>query len=526
MFFSFSFDCFSNASNLTHSSHEVSIESGTSQKTTVSRSYSDSSTISTKSNEAAAKANLSVDNIPTKQQQQLLKLSFFNSPNSPMNSTLFQNTSLADSVYSEARKIAKKFADSGDMSFEDLNNVSQPDSSDVSIIDSDLQDMKVNVLSKNPQPAATPSADKIALFQERLNCIKKEVDPDAPIFIKEEKYSPRDRKKDLDGGDCGANAKELELDEMLKKLKSLMIDGNKDEAKKHLQLINDLMGKQPGNSEPKNTMHVQPIVRQDTFDIDPETGKRKYIASTLSDEKTEIMERLAMLLGAQSLDVHSIDVLNGASAGTKLVVVVPNTSSTPVKLPPRLAMSTAKKTTQSAMKAADLKKHTTPMKPPAHVQRLSSFTTPRPVPSLKPLEQKNVQSRAVGVRKSLMNSMEKSPQVQRKNVQQTSATPGKTAPPKATARRSVSMKATIPTVNVRKASPQKTIRPATGAPYATGNRRLSQMPAPLGRPSTNVTPRASLSSRIPDQKKSNPVFKTPACVTRKTAAHEDKGSLV
>lgn len=517
-YFSFSFDYFSNGSSIDSSalaqSHNGSLSSAASQKTTVSRSHSDSSTISCKSNEAAEKVNRSVDTAPSS--KQLLKLSFFNSPNSPMNCFSFNNTPLAESMSQEAKKIAKRFTDSGDSSFEDINDISQVELSDSSM--DEFQEMNVHTFEKKPNPALPPSAEKIAIFQERLNSMKQEVDLDKPIKL--EKLSPSAH----DGnGDAGNEVSEL--DAILQSIKSVYNNGNKDEAKKQMQRLQELLGKQSASSEPKSTLHVQPIVRQDTFDIDPATGKRKYNSTENENNKTEcqndVMEKLAQILGAQSLDVHSIEFGLSNSSGTKLVVVVPNPVSTPVKKPLRKGLV---QKPVSAMKARENKKQSTPMKQAltSVSKRFSSFTTPRPVPSSKATNPLSMQSRAGAVRKSLLNSMEQSPQGQKPRA---SMTPVKapTRASNAVPRRSVSMKAAIPAVQVTKSTPAKTAapRPSTGAPYApTANRRLSHAPSPFVRPS-------STAARIAPTRKIDPKsglqFKTPGLI-RKIVS--DKESLV
>lgn len=126
----------------------------------------------------------SVDNPATKRQQ-LLKLSFFNSPNSPMNdgSTAF-NASISDSVFHEAQEIAKKYSatdNQKDMSFEDINNINPNwiDISDVSETDIDLKDMKINVLPEEQQHVSTSNMDSEWL-KAKLKDIK----------IKQEQVSP------------------------------------------------------------------------------------------------------------------------------------------------------------------------------------------------------------------------------------------------------------------------------------------------------------------------------------------------
>lgn len=484
----------------------------------MSRSHSDSSAISVKSNGAAAKANRSVEQVAVRQQQQLLKLSFFNSPNSPMNCPSYNNTPFADSMSSEARKISQKFANSRDLSFEDLNNVSQ-NLVDSSLTDCDLQDMNLKILKT--LPASTPSSDKIAMLQERLKTMKQEFDP----VVKIEDFSPPSKFNKDDVGANLENAPKSELDCLLDKIKFLSNNGQLDEAKKHLHRLNELMGKHGGVAEVKNTLHVQPIIRQDTFDIDPETGKRKYDSNEIDAAKTEsniLLEKLVELFKAQNLQPLGI----GDGAGTNYVVMVPASVATPVKKPMRSFSTCSKQKPQSAMKTVDSRKHATPLKPSSVVKRLSTFTTPRPVPASKaghPYDQKqSIQSRAGGVRKSLM--MEKSPQVPKSKG--TTMTPSKLLPPRnpsAAPRRSVSMKASIPAVQITKSSPPKNSapRPSTGAPYvSTPNRRLSHMPPPASRPVTLAKSAAQIRSN--EQKKGSSNVRA-SLAARKAV---DKGSLV
>lgn len=144
------------------------------------QSFSSSSNTSKK---ALGRFN-SVDNPATKRQQ-LLKLSFYNSPNSPMNdgSSAF-NASLSDSVFQEAQQIAKKYSSNDnpkDMSFEDINNINPSwiDISDISETDFDLKDMKINMLPEKEQHISTSNVDS-AWLKAKLKDIK----------IKQEQLSP------------------------------------------------------------------------------------------------------------------------------------------------------------------------------------------------------------------------------------------------------------------------------------------------------------------------------------------------
>lgn len=451
------------------------------------------------------------------------------------------------------------------------------DISDVSFMDPDLQAMNLKVLKNNSMPSSTPaSADKIAMFQEQLKRIKHEVVTDeveTPIEIKHEASSTslqnslkvkieveeevkadhnedsnkviKEQKNDDKIGDTNddkiEDKTESELDGLLNKLKSVINDGNKDAAKKHLSRLNELLGAKKEQSEAKNTLHVQPIVRQDTFEIDLDSGKRKYNSNEETEktkQKTEtedIMEKLAKLLSGQSLNVHSVDLGNGDTNGAKLVFVVPTPVTTPMKNP---RMSIAQRS-QSAMKTMESKRLGTPMKRTPQVSRPSTFTTPRPMTttrvSTNPYEQKlGVQSRVGAVRKSLLSSIEKSPQVQKAKAPSATGAGAKLVSSHATARRSISMKASIPAVQVTRSSPIKAVpRPSTGAPYATANRRLSHVP-PI-RPITSrlaPTPSKAASSTRPrtmsEHKKPVSQFKAPSALRRAaaTTAGDDNGSLV
>lgn len=496
-----------------------------SQKTVVSRTQSDSSTISSSTNQqAAAKANISMDNINTK--NRLLKLSLLNSTNSPMKCQL-NDTALAESVFAEAKKIAKQFADSRESSFEDLNNVSQPfETADTSFVDPDLQAMRlkvpvVKVLS--PQsPTTKPSAEKIAEFQEQLKRIKKEVDSDDnDDYSHETKYVPIE----LTSTPIKVEAQDdedsqSELDRLLNKLRSVITDGNKDEAKRHLNRLNELLEKQKDQGQARNTVNVvQPIVRQATFDIDPVTGQRNYEMNKVQTQKTEnddIVEKLTKLLGRQSLNINIHSIKTG---GEKIVVVLPEpVKTTPEKNSLRINVPKA----YSAVKAIDCKKLGTPMKRLSQASRPGLFSTPRPQTTSKktnPYEQKlGVPTRTGAVRKSLMNSINESPQKSK----------APNTPRPNPARRSVSMKASIPAVQVTKSSPMKHIpRPSTGAPYGT-NKRLSTIPgAPSikGRPSTSNVPSSSRPRTFSDQKKPVSQFKAPSAL-RKAQGVDKNQSLV
>ena len=507
------------SSHMQHS-QESSLLSAGSQKTVVSRSHSDSSTISSKSNHAVPKANHSVDNIQPK--NQLLKFSLLNSTSSPMKCQSLIDSSLAENVFAEAKKIAKQFADSRESSFEDLNNVSQPSEvGEISFIDPDLLAMNLKVpvcKSNNPQTTSTkPTAEKIADFQEQLKRIKKEVDSDNEDFPPGRKHSLMESTSTPVKVKVESNEdNHSELDRLLLKLRSVITDGNKDAAKKHLNRLNELLEKQK-ESDNKNTVNVvQPIVRQATFDIDSKTGKRKPTndEQTQKTESDDIIEKLTKLLAGQTLNIHSI-----STNGEKLVLVVPSSvTTTPEK-------NSCKKFTPKAHSALKADKNFgTPMKRSSQVTRPGSFTTPRPQPGLKRtnlLDQKSdLQLRATGAaRKSLMSSIDKSPQVQRPKVLTTGAVS------KATTRRSVSMKASIPAVQVTKSSPMKSVpRPSTGAPYVSTNKRVSVVPGAKGRAST-INAASSRPRTLSEHKKPVSQFKTPSAL-RKANNSDNNGSLV
>lgn len=538
------------SSHVVLSSQESSLSSD-SQKTTVSRSQSDTSTISSKSDRPASKANISVDNIPTKAHQ-LLKLSFLNSPNSPLHHSSFNQTSKADKALIEARKIALQFADARDLSFEDLNNISQQliDSSDLSITDVDLLAMKVKIVNKNRSGPPSPSSDKIAMLNEQLMRIKQEKNPDdVPVKIKVEKSDDdvkvksviKKEKEEVKNvpiiieptpeviviDDCQASGDKpaSELDGLLDNLKSMINDGNKDAARKQLQRLNDMIGKQKESNEAKNTLHVQPVVRQDTFEIDEGTGKKKYKPNTEPTQKTEnedLIEKLAKLLGAQSFDFRSLN-LGGGDSGAKVVVVVPSHAATPAKKQKEAPATSLH--AKSALKAIDPKRAATPLKRLTHGNRPSTFVTPRPMTASKaqPYEHKTAtQPRVSSVRKSLIGAIEKSPQVQKPKVSST------TGPRVSLVRRSVSMKASIPSNQPSKSSPAKTVpRPSTGAPYmssATSQRRDSHIAGTPVRPSTSARSIPASRARTLSEKKPVSQFKAPSAIRK--AAADPKGSLV
>lgn len=444
------------------------------------------------------------------------------------------NKFVVGNAFAEARRIAQHFADPNDMSFEDLNNVSQPasDVSDSSLVDTDLQAMKVDILKGNnfQQCSQSMNADKIAMFQERLRLIKKE-DPDEIELSAVTEHSSTPIKTEVIESPK-TDEDESEVDQLLQKLKSIITDGNKVEAKKQLNRLNDLLEKRKGPNEMKNTLHVQPIIRQDTFDIDENTGARKYKENVEHDEKIETIRKLSDLLKTMTVEVHTINFEEDAS---KVVFVLPTPVSTPVKNPSRPSMSVTSSRAQSALKSIEGRKLGTPMRSTRQsiIGRPSTFLTPRPMTTSKavhPYEQKlNIQTRAGSVRKSLLSTIDTTPQAVKPRVSTITKPLTKPVPSNAP-RRSVSMKASIPAVQV-KPSPMKNVpRPSTGAPYATSaaNRRLSQIPATLARPTTTAVPRVSQATRsrtLSEQKKPVSQFKAPSGL-RKAVVREDKGSLV
>lgn len=529
--FRFSFDSFLNAPK----SENSDLSSLESSHKTVSRSHSDSSSTSSSKSDRPFKSNRSVDSAPS-MSQQLLKLSLYNSRNT---NSSFDNATVAEFLSSEAKKIAKMFSDSGDLSFEDLNNISQ-NLVDNSFID-DLQEMNLKAINNCPQAHSSPcNSERQAIIQETLKRIKEE-DPDcfessdtvkleASVIVKDEPY---------DTDDPQPNG-ELELDGLLQNLKSLINEGNKEEAKKQLSRLNDLLGKPKSQHDQRNTLAVHPIIRQATFEIDPETGKHNYhnnstqpmeAPTSAKTDNEDLLEKLTKLLGGSTVGGNTLDLSALESSGAKVYVVVPSPSHTPSKSPAQrsTSLNTAQKP-QSAMKLSDARKLGTPLKRLSHYARPSALTAPR---QTVPARSSNLveQSRVGSVRKSLMGSIEKSPQVPKPRLPSTTGVVPKTTPrPSAAPRRSVSMKASIPAIQTTKPSPLKTaIRPASGAPYtatASANSKIS-LATPV-RPSTAA--KAPLSRRISSAQK-QPVsqFKAPSVVRKAAAATKqssDNGSLV
>ncbi|CAG9803210.1 unnamed protein product [Chironomus riparius] len=500
---------------------------------TLKRCQSDSSTASTSEDTSRYS---SVDNILSSKTNQLLKLSLLNSPNSPLHSSsrTALDGSLIETVFQEAKKISEKLSSFNEMSFEDLNNISQQlvDTSAVSIVDTDLEQMKISFLENNPEtsksiPSSTnneKSSNNIEDIHEKLKLIKREksdldIKPEI-VVVKEEK---------MEAPQTGTTQKtDCDIDDILQNFKSLMKNNNMAEAKKQLKKLNDLLG---GNETRKSTLQVQPMIRQDTFEIDQSTGKRKYLnSSTIEDNdassNNELMEQLAKLFGAQSLDVGSLNVSNDHNNQTKFVVIMPNITPavTPVKQnnTTRRSVSFSTQRPNTTFKGIENKKLSTPMKPSTTITssavRRSSYTAPRPM--AKPPHPYEQKLHIGTVRKSLMDKMDKSPLKTNANAHVAS----KNLPPRppTNVRRSISLKTNIPAVKISEASPAKS-RPTTMAAPRTStnlprsnlstNRRLSS----ITRPST-ANQQGLLSTNRPVTRKSE--FKAPLSTPRISSSKE------
>lgn len=512
------------------------------------RCQSDSSVSSASDRESSRNRFNSVDSVHTKKiNNNLLKLSFLNSPRSPLHSSSLNNSSLADSVFQDAKSLIVERLNKGDLSYEDLNNISQHliDTSNVSLSDADLEQLKISFLEHNPlSPKQDTSDAKMSNIQETLKRIKmEEVDHE----IKKEKVSPCKQSSEMK--EVKETKSEVEVDNILQKIKSLVRDNNRDDARKELQRLGEILNEQP---KANANLQVPSMIRQDTFDIDPKTGKRKYANNDHQgngdSSQNDLMEQLAKLLGTHSLDISSLNLSGNSVNGggeTKIMVIMPKSLSpvaTPVKQgnPSRrsVSMSAAQKP-QSALKALENRKLSTPMKhsltpAPSASARRSSFTAPRSVTNKpNPYEQK-----IGGVRKSLMPSMDKTP------IKQNGKLSPNQRPTSNLVRRSVSLKstATVPSVKLTEATPTK-IRPLTSTPtpskLATQNvkfpstpnqatKRLSTAPTStrpaLSRLSTSgpSKPSSNLNSR-PITRKTD--FKTPYAASKKPSTATN-GSLV
>lgn len=493
------------------------------------RCQSDSSTASTDIKEGLRSRYNSVDSgMHSKKVNNLLKLSLMNSPNSPrkLHSSSMNGSPLADSVFLDPKK-------GGDASFEDLNNVSEKliDTSNVSMSDEDLKQMKISFLEHNPlSPKMESPTKKINNLQETLKRIKIEkIDDDDDDEIKDEAISPNRSDSSRDE----SSKPQLEVDDILLAIKNHFKGNNKDEAKKQLQKLNELLTDSP------KTLQVQPMIRQDTFDIDPKTGKRKYSTKHQGDGDNDLMEQISKLLESHNVDVSSLNLSGGKSGNleTKVVVIMPKMPSpqgalTPVKQnnPARRSVSmSATQKPQSALKAIENKKLSTPMKhstATAVVSRRSSFTAPRSIS--KPSNSYDQKLNMGAVRKSLMPSMDKTPN---KNV----SSPTRNS--NITIRRSVSLKATVPSVKLTEATPTKLSRPVTSTPTPSKlsqnnakitstplNKRLSTINS--SRPSTSrVTATTKPTTTTTNRPIAKTDFKTPYGIAKK-ASPSSQGSLV
>lgn len=522
------------------------------------RHQSDSSTVSSDTNKEEKRNRFnSADSIQyTRKVNNLLKLSLMNSPNSPLHSSSMNNTSLLDSVFLEAKWIAEKI---DNRSFEDINNISQNliDTSNVSLTDADLEQLRISFLENNPlSPKPNTSSSSFTSdhgnmenIQKTLNRIKKEKMDDEDhqkekeVEVKKEVVSPINSSNNSSSKEL----EEIEVEDILLKIKNLFRDNNKDEAKKRLQKLNELLTESP------QAMQKQPMIRQDTFAIDPITGQKKYSAGNSShsgegdvSNNCDLMEQLTKLLSTNNVDVSSLNLSggNGSVGDTKVVVIMPKMPS-PVATPVKQSSNTARRSSsmsltqkpQSALKAIDNKKLSTPMKhstTSSTASRRSSFTAPRNVtkPQSNPYDQKLSMG---AVRKSLMPSMDKTPV--KHNLSTSPQNRPKTIP---TIRRSTSMKASVvPSVKLTEATPTK-IRPVTSSTQTPSKFSLeskSTTPVASRKLSTAATSRvngsrlstagtkATLLNNRPITKKTD--FKTPyGSSTKKSSTSPLNGSLV
>lgn len=417
----FSFDCFSNnAMNSSRDNNNMTTSSsGNRERKSVSRCHSDSSTITAKTEQLNNDfVNRSVESVTipsTKsQQQQLLKLSFLNSPNSPINSK-------------EAKKIvSRQFAISTDSSFEDLNNISQSliDNSMESIND-DFKELKVDKIEikseSEPEPAEqeTPMANKIAMLQEQLKRIKQEsIDVDNYEFtVKVEETSPI---KIPDTPSPKVKKEKADISEILKNMHDLSLKGKDDEVRRQLAKLSELLSS--NNTESKTTIQVQPMIREDTFEIDKNSGKRIYnknlirpnqqqqqtpVKKTTTTNQTEdLLEKIqALVLNRDNVEFQAVQV-GDSTTSQPIVVLVPKDLSTPAKNSRVSNFGTAHKPT-SVVRALDSRKIATPRNSnvSSNAAPRHSFTQPRPVGQTKhPYEQKLSNVRQ-NVRKNLDSKM-------------------------------------------------------------------------------------------------------------------------
>ncbi|KAG5684312.1 hypothetical protein PVAND_013547 [Polypedilum vanderplanki] len=522
-------------------SSAISVSSSSSNKSQVTRCLSDSGASTMSNNDGNMSRFSSMDNILSKKQNQLLKLSLLNSPNSPLHSSSFNTSRTPDSVFLEAKKISEKLNNLNELSFEDLNNISQQlvdaSSCSINLNDTDLDQLKISFLEKNPSETSPPPQpddhnednkdmikDKIQNLQEKLKMIKK----GEPIEHKPkiEPLSPKESK-------VFKTNSEVEVDDILQRIKTLMKDNKRDEAKEQLQLLNQML-----TPSANHLQASQPYVRQDTFEIDKTTGSRRYSCSAANDShnnSNDLMEQLAKLLGAQSLDVSS---LNLSGSNNNVVVIVPKMPSpmaTPMKHnnPTRRSVSFSTQRPTNSTRGIENKKLSTPMKHTATnlsatATRRSAFTAPRSV--TKPSNSHEQKLNIGTVRKSLIGSMDKSPSKQKSPPLKRNIT---TAPPRATAvRRSVSLKANVPSVTVSQATPKKSTSTNLSVNHPSAV-RTSSTPTPSRRLSTApITSRASTAaSSKPSINQKRPVatqkteFRTPyGTVTSTSKASSNKGA--
>ncbi|CAO1390337.1 unnamed protein product [Diamesa serratosioi] len=484
------------------------------------KSFSSSSnTINKPALKALGRFN-SVDN-PQKKSQQLLKLSFYNSPNSPMNdgSSSF-NASMSDSVFHEAKKIVKKYSANDnikDISFEDINNINPSwiDTSDVSETDVDLKDMKINVLpsSEKQQHVSTSNLDSawlkaklkdIKIKQEELSPTSTEIQtPDIPIKT-EKDVSPE--KKTLP-------KPKNDLDSMFNDLKTMMSEKNHPDAQKLLNKFQEMIaadttseisstGSPVNENVPKPVEPPHGIVRQGTFDVTPSENSEKHTEETHSEPSNQalsddIMEQISKLLSSANLNTIPLKAGVGNATNPTYIVVMPQIESlrTPIKPGRRsVSLSMAKKP-EAALRAIENKRlfSNTPMKSslainnnkiPSTATRRNSFATPRPSVRPVPLEQKQ----PIGgcVRRSIAMSLNNKSPVQRMSATSTtkeSMTSKKlfnTRPLPSSNRRSTLLKAPIPSIKI--SPPKKMLSSST--PRASGNVR--SMPTGHSTPASNL----------------------------------------
>lgn len=469
------------------------------------RHQSDSSTGSVENKGEGRNRFFSADHIQhRKKGNNLLQMSLMNSPKSPRHSSSLNNSSQHDSVFLEAKKwMAEKIINH---SIEDINNISQQliDTSNVSLTDADIKQLKISFLEGNPLSPKHDVTDesKIVSIQEKLDRIKMDEVDEHETNGHVDAISPMSKPRAHISSPSVTDTKSDDAPKViLERIKYLLEDNNKEEAKKQLSKLSELLSEKP------KTLQVQPIVRQDTFDIDPNTGNKKYLSNTHKGDgdSNDILEQIAKLICHHSVDVSSMNLSRGSANGaeTKVVLIMPKMTSpvaTPVKTnsnPNRrsVSMSLPKKP-QTALKAIENKKLSTPLKhltTSTATSRRSSFTAPRSLskPS-NPYEQKSNMS---AVKKSLMPSMEKTPVKQR--VRENGKLSPSNRPATTSIRRSVSLKAPVamPSVKLTVATPTKT-RPVTSTPTPSKLSLDSTSSVPSKRLSINPTTSRLAISRL------------------------------